>query len=79
MERLWVEINSRTNYPVKHALVAMENEGILDMDDDVVKYCVSWVTRQVVEVGLRTTVGSWNAHPIPGAFFILRNIDLILK
>ena len=61
-----MEMNCRTNYPLKRALVQMENEGAIDMEDEVTKYCVSWVTRQVVEVGLRYAVNSWNCHPIPG-------------
>ena len=61
-----MEMNRRTNYPLKRALVQMENEGAIDMEDEVTKYCVSWVTRQVVEVGLRYAVNSWNCHPIPG-------------
>jgi len=59
-------MNCRTNYPVKRALVAMENESLIDMDDETTKYCVSWVTRQVVEIGLNYAVGSWNSHPTPG-------------
>ena len=66
VERLWVEINCRTNYPIKRALVNMENDGVIDLEDEVTKFCVSWVTRQVVEVGIQYTVDSWNSHPIPG-------------
>lgn len=74
VERLWVEMNCRTNYPVKHALVQMENEGVIDMEDEVTKYCVSWITRQVVEVGLEYAVSSWNSHPIPGKRVPLQGI-----
>lgn len=66
VERLWVEINSRTNYPIKRILVAMENENLIDMDDEVTKFCISSVTRKVVQVGIRYAVSSWNSHPIPG-------------
>lgn len=66
VEWLWVEMNCRANYPIKSALVEMENNGIIDMEDDVTKSCISWVTRQVVEVGLGYAVNSWNSHPIPG-------------
>lgn len=45
-------MNCRTNYPVKRALVQMENDGVIDMEDEATKYCVSWVTRQVIEVGM---------------------------
>ena len=52
MERLWVKVNCRTNYPIKRALVQMENDGVIDMEDEVTKFCVSWVAKKVVEVGL---------------------------
>ena len=61
-----MEMNGRTNYPIKRALVEMENDGAIDMDNEVTKFCVSWVTRQVVEVGMGYAVNSWNSHPIPG-------------
>lgn len=66
MERLWVEVNCRTNYPIKRALVQMENDGVIDMEDEVTKFCISWVAKKVVEVGLSYVVNSWNSHPIPG-------------
>ena len=70
MGRLWVEMNCRMNYPIKRALVEMENNGIIDVEDDVTKFCVSWVTRQAVEVGLGYAVNSWNSHPIPGNYLL---------
>jgi len=50
-------------YPIKRE---MENNGSIHMERDVTKFYVSWVTRQVVEVGLGYAVNSWNSHPIPG-------------
>ena len=44
----------------------MENNGVIDMEDEVTKFCVSWVAKKVVEVGLSYVVNSWNSHPIPG-------------
>ena len=44
----------------------MENDGVIDMEDEVTKFCVSWITKQVVMVGLKYAVDSWNSHPIPG-------------
>ncbi|CAH3033724.1 unnamed protein product [Porites lobata] len=66
VERLWVEVNCRTNYPIKRALVQMENDGVIDIEDEVTKFCVSWVAKKVVEVGVSYMVNSWNSHPIPG-------------
>ena len=58
VERLWMEMNCRTNCLVKGALVQLENKGIIDIEDEATKYCVSMVTRQVVEVGMEYVVSS---------------------
>ena len=43
-ERHWVEVNSRVNYPLKTALVWMQQNNIIDLDDPVTKFCVSLMT-----------------------------------
>ena len=45
IERLWVEVNTRVNYPVKKVLIEMENAGDINMGDDLHKYCVSWFSK----------------------------------
>ena len=47
----------------------MEEEHIIDMECDGVKFCVSGVTQEVPLYGLQTTVQAWNNHVIPGSFF----------
>ena len=69
IERFWVEVNSHVNYPIKHAVKQMEEEDIIDMECDGVKFCVSGVTQEVPLYGLQTTVQAWNNHVIPGSFF----------
>lgn len=64
-ERIWPEINSRINYPVKRVLVRMEGDGC-DMNDEITKFSVSWVTIRVVAGPVRRFIGAWNAHTIPG-------------
>ena len=44
----------------------MENDGVIDIEDEVTKFCVSWVAKKVVQVGVSYVVNSWNSHPIPG-------------
>ncbi|CAG2250686.1 unnamed protein product [Mytilus edulis] len=66
VERLWVEINNRLNFPIKRAIVQSVNENRIDLDDDIVKYCVSSLLLNLCRIGLKTVVESWNAHPIPG-------------
>lgn len=66
VERLWVEVNQRLNYPIKQALVQMENEDLVDMDNPLVKYCISNLTCHISQIGMVRFVSAWNAHNIPG-------------
>ena len=44
----------------------MDNNQIIDMEDEVVKYCISAVSCMVSSYGLQQLVSSWNMHPIAG-------------
>lgn len=66
VERLWVEINCRVNYPLKCALQNMENAEDLDMNDGVVRHCVSQFGICLSKIAMNNTVQAWNAHTIPG-------------
>lgn len=68
IERLWVEVNSRVNYPVKQVLVQLENNGLIDMNNSACKFCVSWFSTEVITVGIKLFIQSWNSHPIPGTY-----------
>lgn len=70
IERIWVEINSRVNYPIKNCLVEMESNDQLNMDCDHIKFCVSWFSIRVASIGTGLAVQSWNEHRIPGNLFI---------
>ena len=43
----------------------MERRGDFDIDAPTHKFCVSWFTLQVAQVGTTLFVQSWNEHPIP--------------
>ena len=58
IERLWVEINSWINYPVKRVLVEMENNGEINMADSLQKYCMSWIAIEVLINGAETIPGT---------------------
>ena len=66
VERIWVEINARVNYPIKACVIALEEAGDIDMDCSHTKYCVSWYTIGVANVGTNMAVQAWNNHRIPG-------------
>ena len=63
---MWVEINGRVNYPLKNILIKLEEEGVIDMDSPVDRYCVSQFTLHVANAGATQAVQAWNEHPIPG-------------
>lgn len=64
VERMWVEVNNRVNYPLKEALVQLQDQEALDMDDNIVRYCTSSLTAKLCKIGIRRAVLAWNAHRI---------------
>lgn len=69
IERIWVEINKRVNYPLKKILVEMHLTSTIrieDPKDPIHCFCVSWITLRVANVGNGMVLDSWNNHPIPG-------------
>jgi len=44
-----------------------QGDGIIDMSDDITKFCTSWVTIRVISEPVRLFVNAWNAHTLPGS------------
>ncbi|XP_070532479.1 uncharacterized protein [Ptychodera flava] len=65
-ERKWPEINQRVNYPVKNALIDLQRLQVIDMSDEMHRFCVSFVTTIIVEEGVKLVISSWNSHPLEG-------------
>ncbi|XP_038062428.1 uncharacterized protein LOC119732922 [Patiria miniata] len=62
IERIWPEVNQRVNYPLKRVVVAMHEQGLIHMQDDVEKFCVSMVLIKVARIGVQRFMSSWNNH-----------------
>ena len=62
---MWVEINSRINHPIKLCLNKLEENGDINMSDNHIKFCVSWFTIRVTNVGVKMAIKAWNDHRIP--------------
>ena len=74
IERIWVEVNARVNYPIKAIMNEMIHTDIVDISDDSTKFCISWVLSQVSEYGRKMFVNSWN-HTIPSTFLLICRIQ----
>ena len=70
VERIWVEVNTRVNYPVKAVLLEMLEQGSMNLEDLLHKFCISWFSIKVVSVGIDLFIKSWNNHPIPGVLLL---------
>ena len=79
IERIWVEVNARVNYPIKAIMNEMVHTNVVDISDDSTKFCVSWVLCRVSEYGLRIFVNSWNYHTIPSTFLLICSKILIKR
>ena len=54
--------------PSKAALIEMQENGDFNLEAEHVKYCVSWYTMHVSQVGTTMFVTAWNEHRISGIF-----------
>ena len=66
IERFWVEVNSRVNYPIIHMLNTMKEDSFISLECNQTKFFVSQVTQRLAYFGMQTTVRAWNNHHIPG-------------
>lgn len=68
VERIWPEVNNRINYPIKEALVQLTDQEVINMADNITRFCTSNLACQLCQIGMERFVQAWNAHSIPGMF-----------
>ena len=44
----------------------MTENDLIDMEDETVRFAVSWVAMRTCQVGTSAAVTAWNHHSIPG-------------
>lgn len=44
----------------------MEEKGLISMDEDLIKFCVSWFSVRIANVGTKIAIESWNQHTLCG-------------
>ena len=59
-ERIWPEVNSRVNYPIKLAMNVTVERNNIDVLDPVMKHCISWVSMYVSKPAIEHFVRAWN-------------------
>ena len=52
----------------------MDNDGTIEMENDILKFCVLYVTGEVTKVGFEPVVGEWNQHRIPAIFLFFLTV-----
>ena len=57
VERKWIEVNTRVNYPVKEVLVEMMEQGDIYLEDLLHNFCMSWFTIKLLCFGVELNLG----------------------
>jgi hypothetical protein len=58
-------MNQRVNYRLKSNLDELSNSNLLNMDLHIDKFCVGYIVRSLVNIGIERFKNSWNYHRIP--------------
>ncbi|XP_048064222.1 uncharacterized protein LOC125278871 isoform X1 [Megalobrama amblycephala] len=77
VERMWPEINNRVNYPLKEALIQLQDQEAIDMEDSLTRFCTSNLSGQMCQIGINRFVHSCNAQRTP-RYVTLCELDLFI-
>lgn len=64
IERLWVDVYKEVCDSIYSELYAMENEGILDVDNLIHRFCVQYLYKDEINKKLISFQSAWNRHKI---------------
>ena len=65
-QRLWPEANMKTNHPLKCAINHIAENEDLDISDEILRFCFSWVMLYSPVDAVNHLLNSWNYHRVPG-------------
>ena len=60
-----VELNHRVSYPIKRVVSLMVETDMLDMDCEIVRFCVSTLLITLCGIGVQRFMDAWNWHHLP--------------
>ena len=64
IERLWRDISRSVIVPFKDILVCLEEQGILDVNNEVDLFCLHVVFTDRINASIQEFIRSWNSHPL---------------
>ena len=81
VERFWVKVNSRVNYPIKKILSKIIDEYDYDLNDPIIKHSLSFIYCNLARGPFQHHVQSWNYHRVPGPddCIPIQNMEMINK
>ena len=64
IERLWRDVHRAVLSPFKEIFIRLEEEGVLDVNNDVDLFCLHSIFLSRINQCLQEFIGSWNNHPL---------------
>ncbi len=55
----------------------MVQEELVDLTNEIDKFCVSTVVVKVVQAGIKELLPAWNHHPVPGWYLFCWQFGMV--
>ncbi|KAF5276964.1 hypothetical protein FQR65_LT16112 [Abscondita terminalis] len=64
IERLWLDVYKEVVSNIQTELYSLEDDGLLDIDNDLHKFCVQYIYLKTINLRLSSFKNAWNEHKI---------------
>lgn len=64
IERLWLDVYKEVCDQIYSELYALEEEGLLNVENNTHKFCVQYIYKKAIDRKLRSFQTAWNSHKI---------------